>query len=256
MSHSDILLAPGRDAPTTSPLAARWSAARADYLAGATAQEACERHGLSLRTFKWRAKKHGWRRRDQWPSAPDAPFVLQPEPAPASAAARPLPPVTYQVTDAAGLTREVTAEEFERICAEDRLGDPDDTPHAPTPRPQSLPADYVWEAPAPPPLRDPDAEPLPAVSLRRQVYVRMEAAIAAGRLHEARGWTRLLINLDGLKPPPTPEEDARARERAAESQRWVSDHLRATLPHLFNRPKETPPDPPASDAEPAPPPDP
>ncbi|WP_159457523.1 hypothetical protein [Brevundimonas sp. SH203] len=45
--------------------AAVWAAARADYLAGATAAEACERHGLSKSTFRWRARTEGWRRADQ-----------------------------------------------------------------------------------------------------------------------------------------------------------------------------------------------
>ncbi|MFN4295335.1 MAG: hypothetical protein ACK4FB_00710 [Brevundimonas sp.] len=55
---------------------ARWAAARADYLAGGSAPEVCERHGLSLRTFRHRAKIEGWRRADQ-----PAPFIA-PDPAP------------------------------------------------------------------------------------------------------------------------------------------------------------------------------
>jgi hypothetical protein len=49
----------------TAKARARWAAAKADYLAGGGAPEVCERHGLSLRTFRWRAKKEGWRRADQ-----------------------------------------------------------------------------------------------------------------------------------------------------------------------------------------------
>ncbi|WP_262423223.1 hypothetical protein, partial [Brevundimonas denitrificans] len=49
----------------TSKARARWAAAKADYLAGGGAPEVCERHGLSLRTFRWRASKEGWRRADQ-----------------------------------------------------------------------------------------------------------------------------------------------------------------------------------------------
>ncbi|MBG7615310.1 hypothetical protein IWC96_08440 [Brevundimonas sp. BAL450] len=62
----------------TSKARARWAAAKADYLAGGGAPEVCERHGLSLRTFRWRASKEGWRRADQ-----PAPFIApEPEPAP------------------------------------------------------------------------------------------------------------------------------------------------------------------------------
>ncbi|GLK47546.1 hypothetical protein GCM10017620_05190 [Brevundimonas intermedia] len=42
-----------------------WAAARADYLAGAPAAEVCERHGLSLSTFRWRARTEAWRLCDQ-----------------------------------------------------------------------------------------------------------------------------------------------------------------------------------------------
>ncbi|MFN4296201.1 MAG: hypothetical protein ACK4FB_05125 [Brevundimonas sp.] len=61
---------------------ARWAAARADYLAGGSAPEVCERHGLSLRTFRHRAKIEGWRRADQpAPSlAPDPASASQDEP--------------------------------------------------------------------------------------------------------------------------------------------------------------------------------
>jgi hypothetical protein len=62
----------------TAKARARWAAAKADYLAGGGAPEVCERHGLSLRTFRWRARKEGWRRADQ-----PAPFITpEPEPAP------------------------------------------------------------------------------------------------------------------------------------------------------------------------------
>ncbi|MFN4296821.1 MAG: hypothetical protein ACK4FB_08255 [Brevundimonas sp.] len=59
-----------------------WAAARADYLAGGSAPEVCERHGLSLRTFRHRAKIEGWRRADQpAPSlAPDPASASQDEP--------------------------------------------------------------------------------------------------------------------------------------------------------------------------------
>ncbi|MFN3816626.1 hypothetical protein, partial [Brevundimonas sp.] len=67
----------------TAKARARWAAAKADYLAGGSGPEVCERHGLSLRTFRWRASNEGWRRADQ-----PAPFIAadppQPSPAPAA----------------------------------------------------------------------------------------------------------------------------------------------------------------------------
>lgn len=42
-----------------------WNAARDAYLAGATAEEVCERHDLGLSAFRARARRHGWRRADQ-----------------------------------------------------------------------------------------------------------------------------------------------------------------------------------------------
>lgn len=62
--------------PVRNPRSAHvWSLARADYLAGAGAPEVCERHGLSLSTFRWRARKEGWRRADQAETPCDAPFT-------------------------------------------------------------------------------------------------------------------------------------------------------------------------------------
>ena len=57
---------------------ARWAAAKADYLAGGSGPEVCERHGLRLRSFRYRAKLEGWRRADQPEPEPE------PEPAPAA----------------------------------------------------------------------------------------------------------------------------------------------------------------------------
>jgi len=42
-----------------------WDAARADYLAGETAEAVCERYGMALSTFRARAREDGWRRSDQ-----------------------------------------------------------------------------------------------------------------------------------------------------------------------------------------------
>lgn len=46
-----------------------WAAAREDYLAGLSATEVCDRHGVGLSTLRRRAESEGWRRSDQ-PWAP------------------------------------------------------------------------------------------------------------------------------------------------------------------------------------------
>ena len=74
MSHSDSHL-PAR----TRRSADLWALARADYLAGGSAPEVCERHGLSLSTFRHRARVEGWRRVDQVETPVDAPFVYERE---------------------------------------------------------------------------------------------------------------------------------------------------------------------------------
>jgi len=51
-----------------------WAAARADYLSGASAPEVCERHRLSLSTFRWRARNEGWRRADMGVGSPFIPL--------------------------------------------------------------------------------------------------------------------------------------------------------------------------------------
>lgn len=51
-----------------------WAAARADYLSGASAPQVCERHGLSLSTFRWRARTEGWRRADMAVGSPFLPL--------------------------------------------------------------------------------------------------------------------------------------------------------------------------------------
>jgi hypothetical protein len=78
---------------------ARWAAAKADYLAGGGGPEVCERHGLSLRTFRHRAKLEGWRRADQPAPAPAAqndPLVIPDAPSGAirDGTEPPAPPLT------------------------------------------------------------------------------------------------------------------------------------------------------------------
>ncbi|MDQ8029332.1 MAG: hypothetical protein REJ23_11440 [Brevundimonas sp.] len=48
-----------------------WVQARDDYLAGLDAEAVCRRHDLGLSAFRRRARKYGWRRRDQPDSRPD-----------------------------------------------------------------------------------------------------------------------------------------------------------------------------------------
>jgi hypothetical protein len=50
-----------------------WIQARDDYLAGLDAEAVCRRHDLGLSAFRRRARKYGWRRRDQDDPAPTGP---------------------------------------------------------------------------------------------------------------------------------------------------------------------------------------
>ncbi len=47
-----------------------WAQAREDYLAGLDAEAVCSRHDLGLSAFRRRARREGWRRRDQDDPAP------------------------------------------------------------------------------------------------------------------------------------------------------------------------------------------
>ncbi|WP_292073077.1 hypothetical protein [Brevundimonas sp. UBA7534] len=60
--------------PRSRRSAETWAAARADYLSGAAAAQVCERHGLSLSTFRWRARTEGWRRADHLVGSPFVPL--------------------------------------------------------------------------------------------------------------------------------------------------------------------------------------
>lgn len=54
------------DSSAANPtLSALWSRARADYIGGCTAAEACRRYGLSRSRFFERAREEGWRRKDE-----------------------------------------------------------------------------------------------------------------------------------------------------------------------------------------------
>lgn len=60
---------------------ATWDLARDDYLAGDSAEQVCHRYGLSPSTFSDRARRHGWRKRDQPDPepVPDIPYDADPD---------------------------------------------------------------------------------------------------------------------------------------------------------------------------------
>ncbi|WP_312146849.1 hypothetical protein [Brevundimonas sp.] len=153
-----------------------WALARADYLAGGSAPEVCERHGLSLSTFRHRARVEGWRRVDQIETPVDAPFVYEREPDPgdwrnfADELDRPVPvegmrppPADCEVHDGFGARPLRVA------------------PPVPPPVDFDLhgPGEVLMEAYATP------------GELADLAWLNAEHAIRAGRMIEARGWTRI-----------------------------------------------------------------
>lgn len=162
------------DSPPPSGLrkrAAVWAAAKADYLAGAGAPEVCERHGLALSTFRWRAKQGGWRRADQ-PFPEPAPFITRPETAPPS-----------QPEKSAMLPADSTPPSH---------GAPETSPQK-TPQTAAEMAKSAWDA--------------------------SRAAVAAGRLIEARGWLRLHRELHAMAVQEQREKEQQARAREAAERR-------------------------------------
>ncbi|MFC5373747.1 hypothetical protein ACFPIF_14350 [Brevundimonas faecalis] len=140
------------DAPTrTRRSEALWALARADYLAGGSAPEVCERHGLNLSTFRYRARVEGWRRADQRETSEDAPFA-----------------------DSWDLDRPSPTE---GRLDNAREGYPD--LHDPY---------YVVEEDGDYSLGSIYAEPQELADL---AWLAAERAIRAGRMIEARGWTRI-----------------------------------------------------------------
>lgn len=144
--------------------AARWAAAKADYLAGGSAAEVCELHGLKLSTFRYHAKQGGWRRADQ-----PAPFI------------------------------------------------------APDPEPEPAPAeqDQPLVIPDAPPGASRDAPPLTAARMADKAWSMLQAAVAAGRLIQARGWMRLYKDLQ-----PFVREEADAARRARLNREAAEQHAR------------------------------
>lgn len=166
-----------------------WSAARADYLSGGSASEVCERHGLSLSTFRWRARNEGWRRADQPETPSDAPFIH-------GRADDDWTPPPY---DPFGL--ESGDDELDR-------------------------ADTL--APFPPP-RDDHADPTVDIyetpmQLAELAWAHAARAVRRGRMIEARGWTRLYRELAATRRL-TAEEADRWKQAGDESLDRVSDML-------------------------------
>lgn len=177
-----------------------WALARADYLAGGSAPEVCERHDLSLSTFRHRARVEGWRRADQVETPVDAPFVYERE---------------YDPGDWRNF-----AEELDRPAPVEGMRPP----------PADARADYEVHDGfgARPPRITPQLPPHPDFDLQGPSEVLMEAyatpteladvawlnaeqAIRAGRMIEARGWTRIHRDLAATSRPSPEARVAHAR---------------------------------------------
>ena len=153
-----------------------WALARADYLAGGSAPEVCERHGLSLSTFRHRARVEGWRRADQVETPVDAPFVYEREYDPgdwrnfAEELDRPAPVEGMRPSHS-------DYEVHDGFCARPpRIAPPQ------PPQPDfdlQGPSEILMEAYATP------------TELADIAWLNAEQAIRAGRMIEARGWTRI-----------------------------------------------------------------
>lgn len=199
-SHSESP-APARTRRSTD----LWALARADYLAGGSAPEVCERHGLSLSTFRHRARVEGWRRADQVETPVDAPFTQ--------------PPVIYEREYDPGDWRNF-AEELDRPAPIEGMKPP----------PAACPDAYEVHDGfgARPPRVAPPLPPHPDFDLHGPCEVLIEAyatpteladvawlnaenAIRAGRMIEARGWTRIHRDLAATSRPSPETRAAYAR---------------------------------------------
>lgn len=178
-----------------------WALARADYLAGGSAPEVCERHGLSLSTFRHRARVEGWRRVDQVETPVDAPFTE--------------PPVIYEHEYDPGDWRNF-AEELDRPAPVEGM------------RPPPADVEVHDGFGARPPRVAPPLPPHPDFDLQGPSEVLLEAyatpteladvawlnaeqAIRAGRMIEARGWTRIHRDLAATSRPSPETRVAHAR---------------------------------------------
>ncbi|MGO4410666.1 MULTISPECIES: hypothetical protein [unclassified Brevundimonas] len=159
-----------------------WALARADYLAGGSAPEVCERHDLSLSTFRHRARVEGWRRADQVETPVDAPFTE--------------PPVTYEREYDPGDWRNF-AEELDRPVPIEGIRPPHDDyevhdgfgarPPRAMPATASDHPDFDLQGPSEVLL---EAYATPG-ELADLAWLNAEQAIRSGRMIEARGWTRI-----------------------------------------------------------------
>ena len=146
-----------------------WTAARADYLAGGSAPEVCERHGLSLSTFRWRARNEGWRRADQPDSPIDAPFT---------------DPEAPRMHDRANwMDFRDTEDADDSDAYGDQAGD--------LPPPVDNSRHFYRHPPRQDPEPEPDETPLPAADLCERAWLNAQRAIRLGRMIEARGWVRI-----------------------------------------------------------------
>lgn len=195
MSHSD-----SHPPARTRRSADLWALARADYLAGGSAPEVCERHGLSLSTFRHRARVEGWRRVDQVETPVDAPFVYEREYDPgdwrnfAEELDRP-PPVEGM--------RPLPADAADAYEVHDGFGarPPRIIPPSP-PHPDfdlHGPSEVLIEAYATP------------AELADLAWLNAEHAIRAGRMIEARGWTRIHRDLAATSRHPAEARGAHVR---------------------------------------------
>lgn len=157
-----------------------WSRARQDYLAGGSASEVCERHGLSVSTFRWRARNEGWRRSDQPDSAPDEPFA----------------------DDGRWDASFGDAYIGEAHPGEDLASDGQVWLH---------PADT---APTPLPLETPAT----AAELKERAWANAAQAIRRGRMIEARGWTRLHRELEKMVQDQEARARFAARQAARDAE--------------------------------------
>ena len=133
-----------------------WALARSDYLAGGSAPEVCERHGLSLSTFRWRARHEGWRRADQPETPIDSPYLFDPD----------------------------DGSSFENNGAEAELERPSPTEGLWVP---ASPAGLTGDAD----IHHIECEVASAADLAKETWTKAELAIRRGHMIEARGWTRL-----------------------------------------------------------------
>ena len=173
-----------------------WSAARADYLAGGSATEVCERHGLSLSTFRWRARNEGWRRADQPETPVDAPFVdLEPDDDDWTT-----PPYDPFGLESAG------ARDPHRPDPLAPLTTLDDDPSA---------AD-IYETP---------------LQLAELAWAHAARAVRRGRMIEARGWTRLHRELAATRRSTAEEADRwkQSGEEALRRARELLDQWKASV---------------------------